>query len=90
MISEWKETILADLCTDVSCGYTESAKQEKAGPKFLRITDNANGRVDWNKVPYCPITEDNFKKYQLLPGILSLPELEQQQVVITPSKIKPE
>ena len=67
-MSEWKETTLADLCTDISYGYTESAKQEKVGPKFLRITDIANGRLDWDKVPYCPITDDNFKKYQLLPG----------------------
>lgn len=67
-MSEWKETTLAELCSDISYGYTESAKQERVGPKFLRITDIANGRLDWNTVPYCPITEDNFKKYQLLPG----------------------
>ncbi|GGD50476.1 restriction endonuclease subunit S [Muriicola marianensis] len=67
-MSEWKETTLSEICSDISYGYTESAKQEKVGPKFLRITDIANGRLDWNTVPYCPITSDNFKKYQLLPG----------------------
>lgn len=67
-MSEWKETTLAELCSDISYGYTESAKQEKVGPKFLRITDIANGRLNWDTVPYCPISEDNFKKYQLLPG----------------------
>ena len=67
-ISEWKETTLADLCEDISYGYTESAKQEKIGPKFLRITDIANGRLNWDKVPYCPISDDNFEKYRLLPG----------------------
>ena len=67
-MSEWKETTLAELCSDISYGYTESAKQEEVGPKFLRITDIANGRLDWNSVPYCTITEDNFKKYQLIPG----------------------
>jgi type I restriction enzyme S subunit len=67
-MSEWKEITLAELCSDISYGYTESAKQEKVGPKFLRITDIANGRLNWDSVPYCPITEENFKKYQLLPG----------------------
>lgn len=67
-MSEWKETTLAELCSDISYGYTESAKQEKVGPKFLRITDIANGKLDWESVPYCPITEEHFKRYQLLPG----------------------
>jgi len=67
-MSEWKETTLADLCTDISYGYTESAKQEKVGPKFLRITDIASGRLEWENVPYCPIDESNFEKYKLLPG----------------------
>jgi type I restriction enzyme S subunit len=64
----WRETTLADLCTDISYGYTESAKQKKVGPKFLRITDIASGRLDWKNVPYCPINESDFEKYKLLPG----------------------
>ncbi len=67
-MSEWKETTLADLCTDISYGYTESAKQEKVGPKFLRITDIASGWLEWDKVPYCLINESDFEKYKLLPG----------------------
>ncbi len=67
-MGDWKETTLADLCTDISYGYTESAKQEKVGPKFLRITDIASGRLDWANVPYCPISDSDFDKYKLLPG----------------------
>lgn len=67
-MSEWKETILGDLCIDISYGYTESAKQDKVGPKFLRITDIANGRLEWSNVPYCTISEGNFEKYKLFPG----------------------
>ncbi len=67
-MSEWKETTLTDLCSEVKYGYTESAKLEKVGPKFLRITDIANGKLDWDNVPYCPISEDNFEKYKLTPG----------------------
>ena len=67
-MSEWKETTLANVCTDISYGYTESAHLEKIGPKFLRITDISNERLNWDNVPFCPITDDNFIKYQLLPG----------------------
>lgn len=67
-MSERKETTLAELCTDISYGYTESAKLDKVGPKFLRITDIANGRINWENVPYCPISENDFIKYKLLPG----------------------
>lgn len=67
-MSNWKETTLADLCTDISYGYTESANQQKIGPKFLRITDIASGRLDWENVPYCPINGSDFGKYKLLPG----------------------
>lgn len=67
-MSEWKEMTLADLCTDISYGYTESAKQEKVGPKFLRITDIASARLDWANVPYCPISASDFEKYKLLAG----------------------
>ena len=67
-MGEWKETTLTALCTDISYGYTESAKLEKVGPKFLRITDITNGRINWGNVPFCPISESDFNKYKLLPG----------------------
>ena len=67
-MSEWEKTTLADLCSDISYGYTESAKQEKIGPKFLRITDIASERLEWSNVPYCSISESDFEKYKLLPG----------------------
>jgi type I restriction enzyme S subunit len=51
-----------------SYGYTESASRESLGPKFLRITDIQEGAVDWEKVPYCPISEDDFNKHKLRPG----------------------
>lgn len=67
-MSEWKETTLADLCTDISYGYTESANEEKVGPKFLRITDIANGRLERETVPYCRISKTDFEKYKLHAG----------------------
>ena len=65
---EWQECTLGEICTDISYGYTESASKEPIGPKFLRITDIANGRLNWDAVPYCPITDKNRSKYLLKPG----------------------
>ena len=49
-------------------GYTETATTEPVGPKFLRITDIAQNYIDWNGVPYCPISEENHEKYVLSGG----------------------
>ena len=65
MAGEWKEAMLADVSSDVAYGYTESASDEKVGPRFLRITDIQNGVVDWANVPYCPISPENHRKYRL-------------------------
>ncbi len=68
MRSNFSISTLADLCTDVSYGYTESATDNPVGPKFLRITDIQGGVYDWGKVPYCPATESDAKKYSLAVG----------------------
>lgn len=49
-------------------GYTETATTEPVGPKFLRITDIAQNYIDWNGVPYCPISEEKHEKYVLSEG----------------------
>lgn len=49
-------------------GYTETATSEAIGPKFLRITDIAQNKIDWANVPYCKITDCDFEKYRLKPG----------------------
>ena len=68
MAGEWEETTLADVSADVAYGYTESASDEKVGPRFLRITDIQNGVVDWHTVPYCPISESDHRTYRLHSG----------------------
>jgi type I restriction enzyme S subunit len=68
MESEWIEKTLADISSDVSYGYTESATTQPIGPKFLRITDIQGGVVDWNNVPHCPIRQDDHQKYSLRAG----------------------
>ncbi len=64
----WRTYKLAELCEDISYGYTESATQENIGPKFLRITDIQNYFINWSTVPYCPITKENHVRYKLEVG----------------------
>lgn len=64
-MSEWKECKLGDLTTNIDYGYTASAKQDMTNAKFLRITDITSKRVNWETVPHCDISDNNFKKYLL-------------------------
>jgi type I restriction enzyme S subunit len=52
----------------INYGYTESASREAVGPRFLRITDIQDDRVDWESVPYCKIEKGAFPKYRLATG----------------------
>lgn len=52
----------------ISYGYTESASYKSIGPRFLRITDIQNDRVDWDSVPYCKIASSDLPKYRLASG----------------------
>jgi type I restriction enzyme, S subunit len=68
LTSDWKETKLVDVCSDIDYGYTESASYEIIGPKFLRITDIQGGIVNWDTVPYCSISDKDFQKFRLVQG----------------------
>ena len=52
----------------INYGYTESASTEPVGPRFLRITDIQDDRVDWERVPYCKIESADIPKYRLASG----------------------
>lgn len=58
---------LSDIST-MQYGYTESATTEAVGPKFLRITDITSDNLDWNEVPYCQISDENLRSYELEAG----------------------
>ena len=65
----WEVKTLRKLSRKPQYGYTESAKDEPIGPKFLRITDiNKKAWIEWEAVPHCQITVENFKKYRLNKG----------------------
>lgn len=64
-MTNWKKYKLGDICLSVTYGYTQSANKHQVGPKFLRITDIQNDSIRWDDVPYCPISENDYKKYKL-------------------------
>jgi type I restriction enzyme S subunit len=66
-MNNWKEVSLKDYCK-TQYGYTASATDNNTGVKFVRITDIVPDFVDWNKVPYCEISEKDLKKYKLNEG----------------------
>jgi len=64
-MSEWKTYRLGEISEDIAYGYTASANTNKIGPKFLRITDIQEDFINWNNVPYCSISAENYRKYRL-------------------------
>ncbi len=63
----WETKELAAVSA-INYGYTESASSEPVGPRFLRITDIQDDRVDWDAVPYCKIEKADLPKYRLASG----------------------
>jgi type I restriction enzyme S subunit len=63
----WQTKQLSDASA-INYGYTESASSEPVGPRFLRITDIQEDRVDWDSVPFCKIESADLPKYRLDSG----------------------
>jgi type I restriction enzyme, S subunit len=64
----WRSVHLKDLVYSLQYGYTAKAEHSGDGPRFLRITDIEDGRVDWSSVPRCTIAEEELPKYRLKDG----------------------
>lgn len=64
----WKKAAIRDCCFRPEYGYTASASRKPIGPKFLRITDIQNGKVDWSRVPHVESPEDEGRNYFLEAG----------------------
>lgn len=64
----WINTTIGELILRLQYGYTASASNEVTGIKFLRITDIQNYSVNWNTVPYCEISKEDFDRYKLQEG----------------------
>jgi len=61
----WKWVRLGKITDSIQYGYTAASSVSEIGPKLLRITDIQDDDVDWESVPYCEMTESDFKKYKL-------------------------
>ena len=59
---------LERIAESVDYGVTASAAWENVGPRFLRITDIQDGRVDWEQVPWCECSERELANACLEPG----------------------
>ncbi len=59
---------LEEIAESVDYGVTASACDEPVGPKFLRITDIQNGRVDWGRVPWCKCKAQSSEAARLRRG----------------------
>jgi type I restriction enzyme S subunit len=53
----WRWVKLGEVCNRIDYGYTVSADIDIKEPKFLRITDIQDARVDWDSVPGCAISD---------------------------------
>jgi type I restriction enzyme S subunit len=59
---------LEELSESVDYGVTASAKTAPVGPKFLRITDIQDDRVDWATVPFCDVPPEEVDGSRLSAG----------------------
>jgi type I restriction enzyme S subunit len=64
--SAWPSHSLGSLAALIDYGVTASATAEPVGPKFLRITDIQDDRVDWDTVPYCECDEGAAERARLI------------------------
>uniref|UniRef100_UPI002623F713 restriction endonuclease subunit S n=1 Tax=Fusobacterium sp. TaxID=68766 RepID=UPI002623F713 len=62
--SNWEWVRLEDIILKIKYGFTASAI-DTGEIKFLRITDIQNNKVNWENVPYCKITNEEYKNYKL-------------------------
>lgn len=62
---EWEVVRLGEVDKSIDYGHTAAATNEEVGPKFLRITDIQDNKVNWDLVPFCEISKSLIEKYQL-------------------------
>ncbi len=63
----WEIVTVGGIADSIQYGHTASAVDRETGPRFLRITDIQEGRVNWASVPSCNLTDEELPKYQLKP-----------------------
>jgi type I restriction enzyme S subunit len=61
----WMIKEIRDETSEIQYGLTQSASVDEIGPKFLRITDIQGGKINWDHVPYCAVSSEEFEKYRI-------------------------
>lgn len=64
----WEGRKISELCRRIDYGYTASANFGIREPKFLRITDIQDGKVNWDQVPGCKIHSNEERNNLLSDG----------------------
>ncbi len=64
----WRWVKLGEVCGRIDYGYTASADVDIKLPKFLRITDIQDGKVNWDSVPGCAISDGDEDANRLKDG----------------------
>ena len=59
---------VGDLALKIHYGYTAKSTKRNTGVRMLRITDIQDFQVDWAKVPFCEIEQEDISKYLLGKG----------------------
>ena len=67
-MSRWDRVALEGIAESVDYGVTASAAASPIGPKFLRITDIQDNKVNWDAVPWCECDERAGRESRLQPG----------------------
>jgi type I restriction enzyme S subunit len=62
--ANWKLVELGSVCEKPQYGFTASSASNGSA-KFLRITDIDDFGVNWDEVPFCDCTAEEFNKYRL-------------------------
>ncbi|NCC17407.1 MAG: restriction endonuclease subunit S [Bacteroidia bacterium] len=66
----WETKTLGGVSNDISYGFTSKSSLYKGNAKYLRITDISQPIIDWDNVPYCEVSSEEFEKYKLIEGDL--------------------
>lgn len=64
----WRWVRLGTICEKINYGFTASADFTATEPRFLRITDIQNGKVNWETVPGCRIIPRDAEENSLADG----------------------
>lgn len=64
---KWVWSRWGDIAFSIQYGYNASALPS-GKIKMVRISDIQDNVVNWEKVPYCDITDDEIEKYLLAPN----------------------